>query len=74
MSEIDPDELAVALKVLKAAEQLIEDDPDFVALRRACGKFYKNVKKHRRLDKRAQVAAADRVSPSMPDLTAAIAS
>ena len=65
MSEIDPDELAVALKVLKAAEQLIEDDPDFVALRRACGKFYKNVKKHRRLDKRAQVAAADRAVVSV---------
>ncbi len=60
MSDIDPDELAIALKVLKAAERLIEDDPDYVALRRACGKFYKNVKKHRRLDKRAQVAAADR--------------
>ena len=56
---IDPDQLAVALKVLAAAERLAEDDPDYVALRRACGKFYKNVKKQRRLDKRAQVAAAD---------------
>ena len=60
MTDIDPDELAVALRVLAAAERLDEDDPDYVALRRACGKFYKNVKKHRRLDKRAQVAAADR--------------
>src|SRR5215207_2719692 len=59
-SAIDPDDLAVALKVLAAAERLAEDDPDYVALRRACGKFYKNVKKHRRLEKRAMVAAADR--------------
>jgi NAD(P)-dependent dehydrogenase (short-subunit alcohol dehydrogenase family) len=57
---IDPGDLAIALKVLAAAERLVEDDPDYVALRRACGTFYKNVKKHRRLDKRAQIAAADR--------------
>ena len=57
---IDPELLAVALSVLAAAERLDEDDPDYVVLRRACGTFYKNVKKHRRLDKRAQVAAADR--------------
>ena len=57
---IDPERLAVALEVLAAAERLDEDDPDYIALRRACGTFYKNVKKHRRLDKRAQVAAADR--------------
>lgn len=57
---IDPDQLAIALAVLAAAERLDEDDPDYVALRRACGKFYKNVKKHRRLAKRAEVAAADR--------------
>ena len=60
MAEIDPKSLAVALEVLAAAERLDEDDPDYVALRRACGKFYKNVKKHRRLDKRALVAAADK--------------
>ncbi|MDQ3155769.1 MAG: SDR family NAD(P)-dependent oxidoreductase [Actinomycetota bacterium] len=57
---IDPESLSVALEVLAAAERLDEDDPDYVALRRACGKFYKNVKKHRRLDKRALVAAADK--------------
>lgn len=57
---IDPDRLAIALDVLAAAERLGEDDPDYVALRRACGTFYKNVKKHRRLAKRAQVAAADK--------------
>src|SRR4051812_30487790 len=62
---IDPGDLAIALRVLAAAERLVEDDPDYVALRRACGKFYKNVKKVRRLDKRAQVAAADRAVVSV---------
>ncbi|MBC7632442.1 MAG: SDR family NAD(P)-dependent oxidoreductase [Flavobacterium sp.] len=62
---IDPADLAVALRVLAAAERLVEDDPDYVALRRACGTFYKNVKKHRRLDKRARVAAADRAVVSI---------
>ena len=28
MSDIDPAELAIALKVLQAAERLVEDDPD----------------------------------------------
>lgn len=59
-SRIDPDELAVALRVLADAKHLTEDDPDYVALRRACGSFYKDVKKERRRAKRAAVAAADR--------------
>ncbi|CAN5263110.1 SDR family NAD(P)-dependent oxidoreductase [soil metagenome] len=57
---IDPAELAVALRVLEAAGNLDEDDPVYTSLRRACGKFYKSVKKHRRLEKRAEVQAADR--------------
>ncbi len=60
MSTIDPDELAVALKVLGEAQFLGEEDDAYVALRRACGKFYKDVKKQRRKAKRAEVAAADR--------------
>ncbi|MET1036672.1 MAG: SDR family NAD(P)-dependent oxidoreductase [Aeromicrobium sp.] len=56
----DEHELAVALKVLGEAQFLEEDDEAYVALRRACGKFYKDVKKQRRLTKRAEVAAADR--------------
>jgi NAD(P)-dependent dehydrogenase (short-subunit alcohol dehydrogenase family) len=54
------DELATALKVLGEAQYLEDDDEAYVALRRACGKFYKDVKKQRRLAKRAEVAAADR--------------
>ncbi|MET0446882.1 MAG: SDR family NAD(P)-dependent oxidoreductase, partial [Aeromicrobium sp.] len=53
-------ELATALKVLGEAQFLEEEDEAYVALRRACGKFYKDVKKQRRLAKRAEVAAADR--------------
>jgi hypothetical protein len=56
----DEHELAIALKVLGAAQFLEEEDESYVALRRACGKFYKDVKKQRRLAKRAEVAAADR--------------
>lgn len=57
---IDPDDLAVALDVLGRAQHLGEDDPAYVALRRACGSFYKDVKKQRRRAKQAEVAAADR--------------
>ncbi|OUZ11342.1 short-chain dehydrogenase [Aeromicrobium sp. PE09-221] len=60
MSTIDPDELAVALKVLGEAQFLGEEDDAYIALRRACGKFYKDVKKQRRKAKRAEIAAADR--------------
>lgn len=60
MPDIDPDELAIALKVLGEAEVLGEDDEAYRALRRACGKFYKDVKKNRKRARRAEVAAADR--------------
>jgi len=57
---IDPDDLAVALRVLAHAQFLGEDDEAYIALRRACGKFYKDVKKQRRRAKRDAIAAADR--------------
>ncbi len=56
----DEHELAVALKVLGEAQFLGEDDEAYVALRHACGKFYKDVKKQRRIAKRDAIAAADR--------------
>lgn len=56
----DEHELAVALKVLGEAQFLGEDDESYVALRHACGKFYKDVKKQRRIAKRDAIAAADR--------------
>ncbi|KQP81996.1 SDR family NAD(P)-dependent oxidoreductase [Aeromicrobium sp. Leaf291] len=54
------DELATALRVLGDAQFLTEEDEAYVALRRACGAFYKDVKKQRRKAKRDAVAAADR--------------
>jgi len=58
--DFTPAELETALKVLGEAQFLDEDDDAYVALRRACGKFYKDVKKQRRRAKREAVAAADR--------------
>lgn len=60
MADFTDDELAVALKVLGQAQYLGEDDEAYVALRRACGSFYKDVKRQRRKAKREAVAAADR--------------
>ncbi len=59
-ASFDEHELAVALKVLGEAQFLGEDDEAYVALRHACGKFYKDVKKQRRIAKRDAIAAADR--------------
>ena len=60
MPDFTDEELAVALKVLGEAKYLGEDDEAYVALRRACGSFYKDVKKERRRAKRALIADADR--------------
>ena len=59
-ADFSDDELATALKVLGQAQFLGEDDEAYVALRRACGKFYKDVKKQRKIAKRDAIAAADR--------------
>ena len=59
-ADFDQDELATALKVLGQAQFLGEDDDAYVALRHACGKFYKDVKKQRRIAKRDAISAADR--------------
>ncbi|MFK5584100.1 SDR family NAD(P)-dependent oxidoreductase [Serinicoccus sp. LYQ131] len=57
---IDETELATALRVLNQARHLGEDDEAYVALRRACGSFFKDVKRQHRLAKRERIAAADR--------------
>jgi NAD(P)-dependent dehydrogenase (short-subunit alcohol dehydrogenase family) len=57
---IDPDDLATALRVLEQAGSYDNDDPDFIALRRATAKFFKDAKRERRLKKRQAEAAADR--------------
>lgn len=56
----DEQELETALKVLGQAQFLGQDDDSYIALRHACGKFYKDVKKQRRIAKRDAIAAADR--------------
>ncbi len=60
VSDFTDEELATALKVLGQAQFLGEEDESYVALRHACGKFYKDVKRQRRKAKRAAVNAADR--------------
>src|SRR5690606_25342525 len=60
MPDFTPDQLETALQVLGEAQYLDEDDEAYVALRRACGKFYKDVKKQRRKAKRDAINAADR--------------
>ncbi|NYJ30504.1 SDR family NAD(P)-dependent oxidoreductase [Galbitalea soli] len=57
---IDPAKLAIALEVLAGMDRLEEDHPDFIAVRRATARMFKSVKKSRRLEKRAEIAEADR--------------
>ncbi len=57
---IDPDDLAVTLRVLASMDEFDEEHPDFVQVRRATARMFKAVKKNRRLEKRAVIADADR--------------
>jgi NAD(P)-dependent dehydrogenase (short-subunit alcohol dehydrogenase family) len=59
-ARIDPEKLAITLEVLASLQELDEEDPDFITVRRATAKMFKSVKKVRRLELRAQVAEADR--------------
>ncbi|MDQ1571414.1 MAG: hypothetical protein QOF79_2088 [Actinomycetota bacterium] len=57
---IDPERLRIVLEVLESMDQLDEEHPDFIAVRRATARMFKSVKKSRRLEKRAGIADADR--------------
>ncbi|MGN6221646.1 MAG: SDR family NAD(P)-dependent oxidoreductase [Microbacterium sp.] len=59
-SGIDPDDLAVALRVLDSMAGIDETHPDFIAVRRATAKMFKAVKRHRRREIRDAIAAADK--------------
>ena len=59
MPGIDPDDLEVCLRVLRAAEGLAPEHPDAVAVRRATAGIFKSVKERRRAERRAAVIAAD---------------
>jgi len=61
MEHIDPDDLALALRVLDNAGRLPDDHPDQVAVRHAASSFYKQIKQQRRLTKRAEITDADRL-------------
>ncbi|MBF6182129.1 SDR family NAD(P)-dependent oxidoreductase [Nocardia otitidiscaviarum] len=57
---IDPDELAICLRVLERAGQLEKNHPDSIAVQRAVGHMFKKLKQRRRIEAREAVANADR--------------
>jgi NAD(P)-dependent dehydrogenase (short-subunit alcohol dehydrogenase family) len=57
---IDPTDLATCLRVLADAEALPPEHPDAVAIRRATGRIFKQVKRARRVERRDAIATADR--------------
>ncbi|QIX28385.1 SDR family NAD(P)-dependent oxidoreductase [Nocardioides sp. JQ2195] len=57
---IDPDELAIAVRVLDQLHELPSDHPDVTTVKHAASHMYKALKQTRRLRKRAAEAAADR--------------
>ena len=59
MEGIDPERLAIALRVLAEVEQLPTEHPDAVAVRRATGRLFKTVKQQRRAERRAAIRAND---------------
>lgn len=56
---VDPADLAVFLRVADQVAVLPQDHPDHVAARRAASALFKAAKKHRRLEKRQAISAAD---------------
>ena len=56
---IDPDELAIALKVLAQVDGLGTEHPDAVAVRRATARIWKSVRLRRRAEKRRRESDAD---------------
>ncbi|MEO5533942.1 MAG: SDR family NAD(P)-dependent oxidoreductase [Pseudolysinimonas sp.] len=57
---IDPADLEVTLRVLADLARVDNDDPDFVAVRRATAAMFKDVKRERKLGARARVQENDR--------------
>ncbi|SDD35218.1 SDR family NAD(P)-dependent oxidoreductase [Rhodococcus tukisamuensis] len=60
MTGIDPTDLETCIRVLNAAGELDSDHPDSVALQRASGKMFKELKRRRRIEARDAVSEADR--------------
>src|SRR5919107_297197 len=59
-SDLTPEEIQACLKVLNTIHVYDEEHPDYVSVRRATGKMFKAVKRHRRVTKRDLIADADR--------------
>ncbi|NKX53903.1 SDR family oxidoreductase [Arthrobacter mobilis] len=59
-AELTPEEISICLKVLGRIHTLADSHPDFVAVRQATGKMFKEARRHRRREKRDAIAAADR--------------
>ncbi|MEC3956652.1 SDR family NAD(P)-dependent oxidoreductase [Nocardia sp. CDC153] len=57
---IDPDELAICLRVLEQAGQLDKEHPDSVTVQRAVGHMFKKFKRNKRIAARDAVATADK--------------
>jgi NAD(P)-dependent dehydrogenase (short-subunit alcohol dehydrogenase family) len=57
---LDPDDLALCLKILAQSEELPPEHPDAIAIRRATGRIFKQVKRARRDARRDAISAADR--------------
>lgn len=69
---LSPERIRTAIEVLESVHLLEEDDARFIAVRRATGKMFKAVKRHRRTIRRDAVAAADqavlaRTATAAPD-------
>ncbi|WP_067693460.1 SDR family NAD(P)-dependent oxidoreductase [Nocardia jejuensis] len=60
LQAIDPDDLAVCLRVLEQAGQLDKEHPDSVAVQRAVSHMFKKFKLRRRTEARDAVANADK--------------
>ena len=56
---VDPDDLATTLRILDSMTELDEEDPDFVTVRRATARMFKEVKRVRRRELRDVAAAED---------------
>ncbi|MDQ2740176.1 MAG: SDR family NAD(P)-dependent oxidoreductase [Actinomycetota bacterium] len=60
MAGVDPDHLALCLRVLALTESLPPEHPDAVAVRRATARIFKGVKNARRAERRNSISNADK--------------
>ncbi|WP_235174880.1 SDR family oxidoreductase [Tomitella biformata] len=60
MTSIDPADLEICLRVLAEAGDIDSEHPDSIALQRASGKMFKELKKRRRTEARDKISDADR--------------